>query len=203
MTNTPFLLLLSLHRHSFLPSPALPPIFFARRCFVMIGSHASPPPHISHCRAVPMALSSSWDGSNVHEDHIEFLRKTRRLPSADKVEVRLAPVKELTPEPREGERVVFRSHFLRGIGLPASAFFCCFLEFYQLQPHHLTPNTVVLLSAFVTLCEGFLGVLPTLELWGNSSKPSSAPACRACRLRAAPSSRCGSRQPTTPSPSSR
>ena len=63
--------------------------------------------------------------------------------------------------------MVFRSHFLRGIGLPASAFFCCFLEFYQLQPHHLTPNTVVLLSAFVTLCEGYLGVLPTLELWGE------------------------------------
>ena len=25
----------------------------------------------------------------------------------------------------------------------------------------------MLLSAFVTLCEGFLGVLPTLELWGE------------------------------------
>ena len=24
-----------------------------------------------------MALSSSWDGSNVHEDHVEFLRQTR------------------------------------------------------------------------------------------------------------------------------
>ena len=25
----------------------------------------------------------------------------------------------------------------------------------------------MLLSAFITLCEGFLGVLPTLELWGE------------------------------------
>ena len=49
--------------------------------------------------------------------------------------------------------------------MPASAFFRSFLDFYQLQPHHLTPNTVVLLSTFVTLCEGFLGVLPTLGLW--------------------------------------
>ena len=63
--------------------------------------------------------------------------------------------------------MVFRSHFLRGIGLPVSAFFRSWLEFYQLQPHHLTPNAVVLLSAFVTLCEGYLGVLPTLELWGE------------------------------------
>ena len=63
--------------------------------------------------------------------------------------------------------MVFRSHFLRGFGLPVSAFFRSWLEFYQLQPHHLTPNAVVLLSAFVTLCEGYLGVLPTLELWGE------------------------------------
>ena len=108
-----------------------------------------------------------WDGSNVHNDHVEFLRNTRRLPGADKVEVRLAPAKEIMPEPREGERVVFRSHFLRGIGLPVSTFFRSWLDFYQLQPHHLTPNAVVLLSAFVTLCEGYLGVLPTLELWGE------------------------------------
>ena len=26
---------------------------------------------------------------------------------------------------------------------------------------------MVLLSTFVTFCEGFLGVLPTLELWGE------------------------------------
>ena len=83
------------------------------------------------------------------------------------MEVRLAPAKEITPEPLEGERVVFRSHFLCGIGLPVSAFFRSWLDFYQLQPHHLPPNTVVLLSAFVTLCEGYLGVLPTLELWGD------------------------------------
>ena len=112
-------------------------------------------------------LGGDWDGSIVHDDHIDFLRDTRRLPSADKVEVRLVPEKEVRPAPREGERVVFRSHFLRGFGLPVSAFFRSWLDFYQLQPHHLTPNAVVLLSAFVTLCEGYLGVLPTLELWGE------------------------------------
>ena len=76
--------------------------------------------------------------------------------------------------------MIFRSHCLRGFGLPASGFLRSFLEFYHLQPHHLTPNTVMLLSAFVTLCEGFLGVLPTLELWGDSSRASSAPSSRAC-----------------------
>ena len=114
-----------------------------------------------------MARYSSSDGSNVHEDHVGFLRETRRLPGKDYVRVCLAPEREISPVPEEDERVIFRSHCLRGVGLPASGFFRSFLEFYYLQPHHLTPNTVVLLSAFITLCKGFLGILPTLELWGE------------------------------------
>ena len=60
---------------------------------------AAAPPH----RLALMALSSSWDGSNVHEDHVEFLRQTRRLPSEDFVRVHLAPEKEISPAPEEGE----------------------------------------------------------------------------------------------------
>ena len=58
-----------------------------------------------------------WDGSNVHEDHVEFLRKTRRLPSADKVEVRLAPAKDITPELEEG--VYPEGAYLVGLDVPA------------------------------------------------------------------------------------
>ena len=108
--------------------------------------------------------SSSWDGSNIRDDHIDFLCKTRWLPGEHLVRVRLALAREVSPAPEEGERVIFYSHCLRCVGLPASGFFRSFLEFYHLQPHHLTPNTVVMLSAFVTLCEGFLGILPTIEL---------------------------------------
>ena len=77
-----------------------------------------------------MLRGGDWDGSNVHADHIDFLRKTRRLPGEDQVRVRLAPKKEISLAPEEGERVIFRSHFLRGLGLPASASFHSFLEFY-------------------------------------------------------------------------
>ena len=78
----------------------------------------------------------------------------------------MPPAGEVSPAPEEGERVVFRSHFIRGFGLLASGFLRSFLEFYHLQPHHITPSTVMLLSAFVTMCEGHLGILPTIELWG-------------------------------------
>ena len=107
-----------------------------------------------------------WDGSVVIDDHLAFLCATRRLPGANYVKVRVPPEAEISPVPQGGERVIFRSHFLRGFGLPASGFFHSFLNFYHLQPHHLTANTVTLLSGFVTMCEGYFGILPTIELCG-------------------------------------
>ena len=49
----------------------------------------------------------------------------------------MPPEAEISPVPRGNERVVFRSHFLRGFGLPASGFLRSFLEFYNLQPHEV------------------------------------------------------------------
>ena len=79
-----------------------------------------------------MARAGAWDGSNVHEDHIDFLRKTRWLPGEGYVKTRLASETKVSPAPEEGERVIFRSHCLHGLGLPASSFFRSFLEFYGL-----------------------------------------------------------------------
>ena len=56
----------------------------------------------------PTTNSDTWDGLEVHEDHIDFLRKTRRLPGEDLVRVRLVRRGEISPAPHEGERVVFR-----------------------------------------------------------------------------------------------
>ena len=60
--------------------------------------------------------------------------------------------------------MVFLPHFERGFGLSASTFFCAFLEFFGLQLHHLGAGAIVQLSGFVTLCEGYLGVEPTIDL---------------------------------------
>ena len=81
----------------------------------------------------------------------------------------MPPEKEISPAPQGNKWVVFCSHFLRGFGLLASGFFRSFMEFYHLQPHHLTPNTVTLLFAFAMACEGYLGILPTIKLCGAFS----------------------------------
>ena len=106
-----------------------------------------------------------WDGSTMIKDHISFLRDTRRMPSAAFIKARVSPEEEISPTPRGNERVVFRSHFLRGFVLPASGFLHSFMDFNHLQPHHMTPNTVTLLFTLVTACKGYLGILPTIELW--------------------------------------
>jgi hypothetical protein len=74
---------------------------------------------------------------------------------------------EEVPAPREGKVVVFRAHFMRGFGLPASGFFRRFLNHYGLQPHHLGANAVLMLSAFATFCEAYLGIWPCLDLWAK------------------------------------
>jgi hypothetical protein len=71
------------------------------------------------------------------------------------------------PALESGERVVFISHFERGFGLPASDFFRDFLDTYELQPHHLPANAVMILSAFAAFCEGFAGIEAFSQAWAK------------------------------------
>ena len=61
---------------------------------------------------------------------------------------------------------MFYAHVERRLGLPTSSFFSEFLSFYGLQPHHLGANCITQLSCFVTLCEAYLGVWPSMEIFG-------------------------------------
>jgi hypothetical protein len=112
------------------------------------------------------------------------------------VAVRL-PGGELAPQAEGTERVVFFSHFKRGFGLPVSDFLCSFLEFFGLQPHHLGANAVLQLSGFVTLCEGYLGVEPSIDLWAcffflkqQGPEPGVMSACGAAVISARPRGAC-------------
>ncbi|KAE8814187.1 hypothetical protein D1007_08612 [Hordeum vulgare] len=110
------------------------------------------------------SLQGPWLGSDVDEELIDALRHQRLLPPASQLSVRL-PGSEASPAPVAGEVVVFAEHFYRGFGLPASSFFAEWLQFLGLQPHHLAPNAILQLAAFVVLCEGFVGIEPRIDLW--------------------------------------
>lgn len=104
---------------------------------------------------------AAWDGSEVTSADLKWLHNSRRIPMG--VQSRL-PGDKVVTVPEEGERVVFLSHFERGFALPASEFFRSFLDFFGLQPHHLLANAILTLSAFVTCCEGYLGLWPSIAL---------------------------------------
>ncbi|KAM0863702.1 hypothetical protein ACQ4PT_044409 [Festuca glaucescens] len=106
----------------------------------------------------------AWKGSDVSQAEIDWLYRSRRIP--EEVFCRI-PGKEREPMPEPGEIVVFTAHFERGFGLPASDFFRRFLDFYELQPHHLPANAIFYLSSFVSFMEGFVGLLPTVETFAR------------------------------------
>ncbi|KAK1610988.1 hypothetical protein QYE76_034661 [Lolium multiflorum] len=106
----------------------------------------------------------AWMGSNVTEFEIDWLYRSRRIPEG--VTCRL-PGDEIEPEPQPGEHVVFLAHFERGFGLPASPFFREFLDFYELQPHHLPGNAIFYLSCYATFMEAYIGIHPTRETFAR------------------------------------
>ena len=64
--------------------------------------------------------------------------------------------------PMEGtlETIVFRDFVERGLALPVSEFLYALLQFWGIQLHHLTPQSILHFSIFTHFCEAFLGILP-------------------------------------------
>ncbi|KAK1682754.1 hypothetical protein QYE76_043602 [Lolium multiflorum] len=75
------------------------------------------------------------------------------------------PKEESYPSPPMEYRVSFVDHLIRGLSPPIHEFLRGLLFVYGLQLHQLTPNSILHVSIFITLCECFLGVQPNWALW--------------------------------------
>jgi hypothetical protein len=75
------------------------------------------------------------------------------------------PSTEVIPLPQPGFWVMFLAFLLRGFSLPAHEFLCGLLFVYGMQLHQLTPNSMLHIACFITLCEAFLGINPHWGLW--------------------------------------
>ena len=80
---------------------------------------------------------------------------THRLPAEGQVIPTLKP----------RERVVFLSHFVRGLGFSLHTFVRGLMFYYGLDFHDLAPNFVLNISAFIVVCEAFLRIKPHFGLW--------------------------------------
>jgi hypothetical protein len=61
--------------------------------------------------------------------------------------------------------VSFYEHLRRGFALLASNFLRQFLDHFHLQLHHIRVNAMMTFAAFVTLCEAYLGIWTSVELF--------------------------------------
>jgi hypothetical protein len=60
---------------------------------------------------------------------------------------------------------MFLAFLLRGLSFPAHEFLRGLLFVYGVQLQQLTPNSILHIACFVTLCESFLGIEPHWTLW--------------------------------------
>jgi hypothetical protein len=79
------------------------------------------------------------------------------------------PGDESTPHPPQGFRVIFTDFLVRGLSVPIHEFLRGLLFIYEIQLHQLTPNSILHISIFITLCECFLGIHPHWGLWKRIS----------------------------------
>jgi hypothetical protein len=60
---------------------------------------------------------------------------------------------------------MFLAILFRGLSLPAHEFLHGLLFVYGVQLHQLTPNSLLHIAFFITLCEALLGSIPHWILW--------------------------------------
>lgn len=107
---------------------------------------------------------TGWARSQISPLLLNDLVEQGLLPAQEVIGWR-APEEESTPQPKEGEVVIFTNDLHRGFKLPGSKFFWDVLHFFNLHPQDLAPNSVVNLCQFQVLCEVYLQMAPTVNLF--------------------------------------
>jgi len=77
----------------------------------------------------------------------------------------LLPSDKDLQSPLDGYVVSFTHFHERGLATPAHKFLWGLLHYYKIELQHLNPNGIQHMTAFITRCEGFLGINPHFDLW--------------------------------------
>src|SRR3954463_3346728 len=113
----------------------------------------------------PDLHKGDWRGSDITDPDIQKMVAEGYLPAMEGLAWRAAPAGEVTPSPQAGEKVYLKAQLVHGVSLPISNFFLSVLNHYRVQPQKLSPNSILALSNYAALCEGYLGIKPRLDLF--------------------------------------
>ncbi|KAK1605882.1 hypothetical protein QYE76_029555 [Lolium multiflorum] len=108
-------------------------------------------------------VSRDWGASTITSREVNKLRSLGFISSSDDDIRLLGPSSR--PNPPKGFTVMFVAFPFRGLSLPAHEFLRSLMFFYGIQLWQLTPNSILHLSIFITVCEAFLGIDPHWGLW--------------------------------------
>ncbi|KAK1683330.1 hypothetical protein QYE76_044178 [Lolium multiflorum] len=103
-----------------------------------------------------------WERSKISNQDLNLMKKLGLMKKDDAIRF---PSEESYPNPPMEYRVSFVDHLIRGLSAPIHDFLRGLLFVYGIQLHQLTPNSILHISIFITLCECFLGVPPNWALW--------------------------------------
>jgi hypothetical protein len=106
--------------------------------------------------------ATSWVPSEFEESNLLKAQSDGLLIGGEQV---VFPSTERIPKPPSGYRVMFLAFLLHGLSLPAHEFLRGLLFVCGMQLHQRTPNSILHIACFITLCESFLGVEPHWVLW--------------------------------------
>jgi hypothetical protein len=102
-------------------------------------------------------MALKWVPSSFEESDLKKAKKDGFLPKVVQV---IFPGDERVPMPPKGYWVMFLAFLIHGLSLPAHKFLRGLLFVYGVQLHQLTPNSILHITCFITLCESFLGIDP-------------------------------------------
>src|SRR4051812_6752753 len=113
----------------------------------------------------PDSHKGDWRDSDIIGRDIQEMVAEGYLPATEGLAWRAAPADEVIPSPQAEEKVYLKAQLVRGVSMPISNFFLSVLNHFKVQPHNLSPNSILVFSNFAALCEGYLGIRPRLDLF--------------------------------------
>lgn len=116
-------------------------------------------------KAPKAPITCNWMRSNITDETLADFAKTGYLPKKDVMSYRAPDPSEERPQPKDGEVVIFADHMSRGFAPPGSKFFRDVLNFFDLRPQDIGPNSVSNICNFQVFCEVYLGEEPSLLLF--------------------------------------
>ncbi|XBI58866.1 hypothetical protein VPH35_040030 [Triticum aestivum] len=116
-------------------------------------------------KAPKASITCNWMRSNVTNETLADFVKSGYLPKKDVMSYRAPDPSEERPQPKDGEVVIFADHMSRGFAPPGSKFFRDVLNFFDLWPQDIGPNSVSNICNFQVFCEVYLGEVPSLLLF--------------------------------------